>query len=69
MTLDGGRWGFCARCGRWLCSEAWFRADPSGPRCPACGDEPHPIEILEEGRGRLVVQLDLPPGTDLPALS
>ena len=61
-------WGYCSLCERWRLSDRWFDGDPLRPACPVCGDEPSPLEHIENGRGRIVLVLELPPGADLPLL-
>jgi len=63
-TAGQARWGFCGRCELWRLSDGW--GDP--PACPVCGTRPVPIEHWAGGAYRLELELDLPPGTDLPLL-
>lgn len=65
----GGLWGYCGGCERWRLSEEWFAGPGEEPACPVCGTPPDPLERLEGGRGRVVLQLELPPGAELPILT
>ncbi|MBO0775022.1 MAG: hypothetical protein J2P34_01805 [Actinobacteria bacterium] len=61
---DRQLWGFCPGCDRWRLSGAW--GDPAA--CPVCGTPPDPLEQWSGRTGRVLLLLDLPPGTDLPLL-
>lgn len=63
------RWGFCGACARWRYSDRWFAEDASRSACPVCGDTPSSLEVIENGKGRILLVLELPPGGDLPDLT
>lgn len=66
--MPEARWGFCSGCARWRYSDEWLTTTASRPSCPVCGTEPSPLEELEDGKGRIVLMVELPPGTDFPLL-
>ncbi len=61
------RWGFCPDCSLWRYAD--WDARTATPSCPVCAAAPSPIETIgDDGVGRLVLVLELPPGADLPLL-
>ena len=69
MSAEPKLWGFCERCELWRCSDAWFAGGRIEPACPACGAAPRPLERFEDGQGRVLLTIELPPGGELPLLA
>ena len=69
MSSGPELWGFCERCELWRCSDTWFADGAAVPACPVCGTEPRPLERFEDGRGHVLLTIELPPGGELPLLA
>lgn len=54
-------WGYCPACEHWHCSSRW-RAGGGDPACPHCGERPAVIETMEDGRGRMRLDLEVATG-------